>query len=336
MNVRALTLLSGGLDSTLAVRLMQEQNVELEAINFVSVFCTCTPAGSSCSAARTAVRQLGVQLTTVNTSEDFLEVVKGPQHGYGSGCNPCLDCRIMMFRRAREHMEQMGARFLVTGEVLDERPMSQRLDTMRLIEQEAGVEGLVVRPLCAGHLDPSLPERRGWVDRDRLLAMKGRRRTPQIELAREFGIRDYPCPAGGCRLTEPGFAARMRDLLQHRPDFDLNDVQLLKVGRHFRLAPAVKAVVGRDEGENERLEGLLRADDAALELADVTGPLTLLRGDACPAHLELAGAITARYSKARDWADARLSVADGRTGCAGEITVVPARDADVRNMLVQP
>jgi len=332
--VRALALLSGGLDSTLAIRLMQEQGVEVEAVNFVSGFCTCTPKESSCSAARTAVRQLGVELTTVNTSEQFLEVVRNPRHGYGSGMNPCLDCRIMMLRRARERMPAVGARFLVTGEVLNERPMSQRLQAMRLIEREAGVEGLVLRPLCARRLEPSIPERKGWVERERLLGLHGRQRTPQIELARRYGIRDYPCPAGGCRLTEPGFAARMKDLLEHRPGCGLADVQLLKVARHFRLGPRVKAAVGRDEAENERLKVLRRSDDRALELADVPGPLTLLRGEADAQQVRLAAAIAARYSRARDRARVRVSVNSGGGCSAAQIEVAPARDGQIAPLRV--
>ncbi len=176
--MRAVALLSGGLDSILAIRVLLEQGLELEALNFASVFCTCTPKHSACSAASSAVRQLGIDLVVVNTSEAFLEVVKHPKHGYGRNLNPCLDCRILMFRKAREYMRDIGAAFLVTGEVLGERPMSQRRQAMKLIEKEAGLEGLVVRPLSAGLLEPSIPEREGWVDREKLLSIRGRSRKP--------------------------------------------------------------------------------------------------------------------------------------------------------------
>ncbi|MEF8788215.1 MAG: hypothetical protein V5A84_04020, partial [Planctomycetota bacterium] len=205
--MRAVALLSGGLDSTLAIRVLQDQDIEIHAINFMSLFCTCTPKDSSCSAAQTAVDQLGVSLKTVNTSKEFVELVKDPPHGYGSEVNPCLDCRIVMFRRAQEYMDEIDASFLVTGEVLGERPMSQRREAMRLIEKEAGLEGLIVRPLCAAHMEPSIPEEKGWVDRDALLDIRGRNRTPQMELAEKYDINDYPCPAGGCRLTDPGYAS---------------------------------------------------------------------------------------------------------------------------------
>ena len=209
--MRAVALLSGGLDSLLAIKVMLEQGVEVEALNFVSVFCTCTPKSSSCSAARSAVRQLGVPLKALNTSKQFLEVVKSPKHGYGRNLNPCLDCRILMFRQARTYLRKTGASFVITGEVLGERPMSQRREAMKLIEAEAGLEGLVVRPLSAALLEPTIPEQKGWIDRSRLLKIRGRSRKPQIELARTYGLTDYPCPAGGCLLTDAGFAGRMMD-----------------------------------------------------------------------------------------------------------------------------
>ena len=334
--MRAVALLSGGLDSTLAVRVLQDQDIELKAINFKSVFCTCTPKGSSCSAARTAVKQLGVDLKTVSTSSRFLDVIKNPKHGYGSEMNPCLDCRIMMMKRAHEYMKDIDAQFMVTGEVLGERPMSQRREAMKLIEREAGVEGLVLRPLCAQHMEPTIPEEKGWVDRDQLLDMRGRNRTPQIELAEDLGISDYPCPAGGCRLTDPGFASRMRDLLDHKPDFDLNDVRLLIQGRHFRLSPDCKAIMGREEQENLHLRGLAREGDLLMELSDVPGPLTVLRGDHTDEHLRTMAALTARYSKARDQESVRATV--WNIGCEKrtELSVEPAGDNEYSHMLVTP
>ena len=333
--MKAVALLSGGLDSTLAIRLMQEQDVELEAVNYKSVFCTCTPKGNSCSAARTAVRQLGVDLKTTNTSRDFLEIIKNPAHGFGSEVNPCIDCRIMMFRRARDYMNEVEARFLVTGEVLGQRPMSQRRETMKLIEREAGLEGLVVRPLCAGRMEQTIPEQEGWVDREKFLDIQGRNRTPQMELAEELDIRDYPCPAGGCRLTDPGFAARMRDLLEHQPGFGLNDVQLLKYGRHFRLSPAVKAIVGRDENDNLHLQGLCRdEEDVTVQLAEATGPFTVVRGQLGEADMRLSAAITARYSKARGLECVGVNVTGPGAVREDIIEVKPADDGRVRELLI--
>jgi tRNA U34 2-thiouridine synthase MnmA/TrmU len=297
--MKALALLSGGLDSTLAIRIIQEQGVEVKAVNFITPFCTCTPKRTlkaGCLASKLAAEKLGIKLTVFKLGAEFLEVVKNPKHGYGSQMNPCLDCRILMFRRAGEYMREIGASFLVTGEVLGERPMSQRLEAMKLIEREAGLEGMIVRPLSAKLLEPSIPERMGWIDRDRLLAISGRSRKPQMQLAERFGIKDYPCPAGGCLLTDPGFARRMRDLIKHQPDFNLGDVRLLKVGRHFRISPHAKLVVGRNHEENLRLKAFLREEDAVFEPVDVKGPLALGRGRFEAEEMRLCAEIVARYS----------------------------------------
>jgi len=203
-----------------------------------------------------------------------------------------------MFSRARERMEEVGAAFVFTGEVLGERPMSQRREAMRLIERESGLDGRLLRPLSARLLPPTIPEKEGLVDRDKLLAIGGRSRKPQIALAEQYNIGDYPCPAGGCRLTAPGFARRMRDLVRHKEDFDLNDVNLLKVGRHFRLSPEVKVVVGRNQEENHRILALAKERDILFEVQDWGGPVALLRGQASEREIHLAAAITARYSDA--------------------------------------
>ena len=226
--MKAVMLLSGGLDSLLAARVLLDQGIELEALNFVTAFCNCTPKSRCCSSAASAVQQLGISLKVINSTQDFLKVVRNPAHGYGSNLNPCIDCRILMFRKAADYMRETGASFIVTGEVLGERPMSQRREAMNLIEKEAGLEGLIVRPLSAELLDPSMPEKEGWIDRKKLLAIRGRSRKPQIALAASYGLKDYPCPAGGCLLTDPIFAARMRDLMQHKPAFTVPDVSFSK------------------------------------------------------------------------------------------------------------
>ncbi|NQT82342.1 hypothetical protein HQ563_04925 [bacterium] len=322
--MRAVALLSGGLDSTLAIRMILDQAVEVEALNFVSVFCTCTPKNSPCSVARSAVRQLGIGLKAVNTSGEFLEIVKKPKHGYGRNLNPCLDCRILMFRKAREYMHEIGASFLVTGEVLGERPMSQRREAMKLIEREATVEGLVVRPLSAALLEPSIPEKKGWIDRSKLLNITGRSRKPQIQLAQNFGITDYPCPAGGCRLTDPVFTKRMRDLMKYTPGFTLHDAILLKAGRHFRLSPSAKAIVGRNEDENKRLLALSKEEDTLVEAVDFPGPLTVVRGQAGHEKLRLSAAITAGYGKARHLTRVKVALWDKKGTRRTEVYVAPA------------
>jgi tRNA U34 2-thiouridine synthase MnmA/TrmU len=292
-------MLSGGLDSTLAVRVISEQGIEVEALNFVTVFCRCTAKGSTCLASQKAAQTLGIELRVFNMSEEFLEVVKHPKHGYGRNVNPCLDCRILMFKKGREYMNRNGASFIVTGEVLGERPMSQRREAMRIIERESGLQGLILRPLSAKLLPLSVPEKKGWVDRERLLAISGRSRKPQIKLASDYAINDYPCPAGGCLLTDPGFALRMKDLMENKPDFSLNDVHLLKLGRHFRLNPLAKVVVGRNEEENGKISSLAMEGDTILEVKNFPGPTSLARGEVNHREILQAAIITARYSKAK-------------------------------------
>ena len=293
---KAIALLSGGLDSTLAVKLILDQGIEVEALNFVTPFCTCNRRGG-CEAQHVGDR-FDIPVKVIGLVEEFFQMVRKPRYGYGSGMNPCLDCRILMFSRARERMEEMDAAFVFTGEVLGERPMSQRREAMRLIERESGLDGRLLRPLSARLLPPTIPEKEGLVDRDKLLAIGGRFRKPQMALAEQYHINDYPCPAGGCRLTDPGFARRMRDLVRHKENFDLNDVNLLKVGRHFRLSPEVKAVVGRNEEENRRILALAREGDILFEVQDWGSPVTLLRGQTSEREIHLAAAITVRYSDA--------------------------------------
>ena len=296
MTPRAVALLSGGLDSTLAVRLMLDQGIEVHALNASTPFCTCN-RGGRCESERVA-EEFGIPLRRVVLTDEFLTVLRNPKHGYGSGMNPCLDCRMLLFTKGKKYMQEIGAGFVFTGEVLGQRPMSQHLRAMQRIDAETGLEGRVLRPLSAKLLPPTLPETEGVVQRDKLLAMHGRTRKPQMRLAAEKGIRDYPCPAGGCRLTDPGFARRMRDLMTYKPDFDLADVELLKVGRHFRLSPHAQVVVGRQESENALLRGLTKPTDILLEARDDVGALALLRGDRADANVSRAAAIVARYSDA--------------------------------------
>jgi tRNA-specific 2-thiouridylase len=203
-------------------------------------------------------------------------------------------------KKAKTYMEESGASFLITGEVLGQRPMSQRRDAMRLTEKEAELEGLILRPLSAKFLPVTIPEREGWVNREKLLKMQGRSRKPQIELAAYFGIQDYPCPAGGCLLTDPGFAGRMKDLMRNKLDFSINDVHILKVGRHFRFSPELKLVVGRSDEENQKLQTFANGEDILIHLARFPGPLSLLRGEANEDEIRRASAITVRYSKAKN------------------------------------
>ena len=294
--IKAIALLSGGLDSTLAARLLLEQGIEIEAVNFLTVFCTCTPREKTCLVSKTAADKLGIKLRVFEISKEYFEIVKNPKYGYGRNMNPCIDCRILMFKKAGEYMKVRGASFLITGEVLGERPMSQRRDAMRIIERDSGLEGLILRPLSAKLLKPTIPEEKGLVDRGKLLSIQGRSRKPQIQLAKQLNINDYPCPAGGCLLTDSGFANRMRDLIKHKRDFTINDVQLLKIGRHFRLSSGVKLIVGRDEKENNELLNLIGDDDICFYPASVKGPLGVGMGTYSKHCLSTASSIVARYS----------------------------------------
>ncbi len=296
--VKAIALLSGGLDSILATRLILEQGIEVEAVNFLTVFCNCTHRGKSCLASKSAADNLGIKLKVFEVSKEYFNIVKKPRYGYGSNMNPCLDCRIFMFKKAGEYMKETEASFLITGEVLGQRPMSQRRDAMRIIERDSGLDGLILRPLSAKMFKPTIPEKTGLVDRERLLDIKGRSRKPQMQLARELGVNDYPCPAGGCLLTDPGFTKRMRDLIEHKPDFIIDDVRLLKVGRHFRFSPGAKLVVGRDKEENKKLLDLAQEEDISFCPTKVKGPIGLGRGIFDATQLSAASAVVARYSDA--------------------------------------
>jgi len=338
---KAIALLSGGLDSTLAVKLILDQGMEVEAVNFLTVFCTCTPKNSGCLVSKRVADEFGIKIRVFNISQDYLEMVKHPKYGYGRNMNPCLDCRIYMFKRAGEYMKEVGASFLVTGEVLGERPMSQRRDAMRIIERDSGLDGLILRPLSAKLLKPTIPEKEGLVDRERLLDIQGRSRKPQMRLASEYGLNDYPCPAGGCLLTDPGFARRMRDLMEHNPDFTLNDVHLLKSGRHFRLSPEAKAVVGRNNEENEKLLSMARDNDIFLRVSGFPGPITIARGKMGLAQLRRAAAVTARYSKAENLPEVKVwyrkmseQTSRSHRDGGGYIITAPIRDEDLEGLRI--
>ena len=332
--MKAIALLSGGLDSTLAAKIVIEQGIELEALNFLTVFCTCTNRGETCLASQKAVNALGIPLKVFNVSDEYLSVVKHPKHGYGSNMNPCIDCRIFMLKKAKAYMEETGTSFIVTGEVLGQRPMSQRRDAMRLIEKEAGLEGYILRPLSAKFLPVTIPEKEGWINRENLLGIQGRSRKPQMKLAEQFGIRDYPCPAGGCLLTDPGFARRIKDLMNHKSDFSLNDVHLLKIGRHFRLSPKLKLVVGRKEEDNKKIQTFAQEGDTLLKVLHHPGPLSLLRGEPNGTEIEKAASITVRYSKAKDLKSVEVLYKKGNEDSYRALSVTSIPDEKIRDLII--
>ena len=299
MNRKAIGLLSGGLDSTIAVGLMVDLGIEVIALNFTSPFCTCTSKNAGCKNQAVKVSEkFNIKIKSVYMGQEYINMVASPKYGYGRNLNPCLDCRIMMFKKAKESMMEEEASFVFTGEVLGQRPMSQRRDAMNIIERDSGLKGLILRPLSAKHFDPTIPEKEGIIDRERLLDLTGRSRKAQIELAETMGINDYPCASGGCLLTEFNFAGRMRDLIKHTEAPAVKDTKLLRVGRHFRVDENCKVIVGRDQSENEKLERLAEPDDYIFSVSSYEGPVVVMRGAIKNELIPIASKITLRYSDA--------------------------------------
>ena len=289
--MKALCVYSGGLDSLLAAAVTSAQSIEVLALFFETPFF-------SSSRARKSAKASGLPFRVVNITERHLEILKNPRHGYGQHMNPCIDCHTLMFRIAGELLEEEGAQFVVTGEVLGQRPMSQNKGALALIARESGLGERILRPLSAKHLPLTLPEKAGWVERDLLLDFKGRSRKPQMALARRLNITEYPAPAGGCLLTEKGFSNRLRDLLSATPDPEVRELELLKIGRHFRVAPDSKLIVGRNKAENDVIRDLAGKEDFVLSTVSVPGPTVLVSGKGSEDLLSLAAAVTAAYSDA--------------------------------------
>jgi tRNA U34 2-thiouridine synthase MnmA/TrmU len=318
--------MSGGLDSMLAVRLMQLQGVEVTGVHFVSVF-NCGAKPGTKLAARRAADALGVGLVLFDFTGVQMEILKDPPHGFGSAANPCIDCHIAMLRKAGAHMRETAADFVVTGEVVGQRPMSQRSAVLRMIDRETGLEGFIVRPLSGKALPATVPEEKGLIKRELMEEITGRTRTRQMEMAREFGLKSYPSPAGGCLLTDPEFGRRVKDLIAHR-ELTLNDAHLIKVGRHYRLDGRTKVIIGRNERENGVIETFAAKGDYLLFVEGMPGPTALLRGDAGDANVKRAAALAARSSKAKLLATANVRVRQARREDAGEVVeVAPADDS---------
>ena len=295
---QAIALLSGGLDSSLAVKMMTDQGIAVTAVHFTSPFCNCTSKNAGCkNQAVKIAHEFGVPIRVIHKGMDYMRMVQNPSHGHGRAMNPCIDCRIYMLKKVKEMMAGSGASFVITGEVLGQRPMSQHRAAIRKIEKESELEGRILRPLCAQHFPPTIPEREGIVDRQRLLAFSGRSRKPQINLAEKLGVKDYPCPAGGCLLTDPVIAARLRDLFAHVPDYDLADLHLLRMGRHFRLNPGLKIILGRNKLENDQIQALARPGSVIFRPLDFRGPTGLAAGNLDAQTEEVIGELIAGYSQ---------------------------------------
>ncbi len=295
----AVSLMSGGLDSQLAARLLAEQGVDVRALTFMTSFGCGPGEGGACGhdPAKLPMHP-SIKIKLAHLGQEYIDMVMHPKHGYGKNANPCIDCRAMMLRWADEYREAIGADFLITGEVLGQRPMSQRRGVMPRIEEEAGVEGRVLRPLSAKLLPPTDAEKQGLVDRDKLCAISGRSRKKQIKLAKELGLKKWPSPAGGCLLTDPSFGRRFHDLRKHQERATVTDIDFLKIGRHFRLTPQLKVVLGRDLRECEHLEALREEQDWLFHPAEHSGPTAVSRGSMDDAQIEQIAELVAVYSKA--------------------------------------
>jgi len=308
---KAVALISGGLDSLLAAKVIQQQGVHVEGINFYTGFCVeghthairkKDRAKPKRNNALWVAEQLGIKLHIVDIIEEYKDVVINPKHGYGANLNPCLDCKVFMVQKAREWIEKNDFDFIITGEVIGQRPKSQRKDTMPVIARESGADQLLLRPLCAKNLEPTTPELEGWVDREKLHDFGGRTRKPQMALAKQFGFEDYAQPAGGCCfLTDAQYSHKLADMWKARGDrkYELDDIMLLKVGRHLRPRSHFKMIIGREDGENKFLHGY-RKQYTHLFTTSHKGPLVLIDGKIEEDELELAAQITARFSQGRN------------------------------------
>lgn len=325
---KAVALISGGLDSMLAVRVMQEQGIEVEGINFYTGFCVeghthairnQNKNKQKRNNALWVAEQLGIKLHIVDVIEEYKDVLLNPKHGYGANMNPCLDCKIFMVSKAVEWIKENhhdGFDFIITGEVIGQRPMSQRKATMPIISEESGAEDLLLRPLCAKNLPETLPEREGWVDRSKLYDFHGRNRKPQIALAKQFGLTDFATPAGGCCfLTDKSYSDKLVDLWQARNsrEYEMDDIMLLKVGRHIRPNAEFKLIIARDAGESKFLEGY-RKEFISIHAISHSGPMALVDGKLDEEQYELAAAIVARFGQGRMADEVELDIALPKQG----------------------
>ncbi len=336
---KAIALVSGGLDSMLAVRVIQDQGIAVEGINFYTGFCVeghthairrQDQARKKRNNALWVAEQLGIKLHIIDVIEEYKDIVINPRHGYGANLNPCLDCKGFMVGKALEQLPELSADFIITGEVVGQRPMSQRRDTMPVIARESGANDRLLRPLSAKLLPPTLPEREGWVDREKLFGFNGRGRKPQMALAEQFGLHDYAQPAGGCCfLTNPQYAAKLSDLWQARgsKQYEFDDIMLLKIGRHLRPHPDFKLIVGREEGENNYLEGY-RKQFTHLRATSHSGPLALIDGHYDEDGLKLAARLVARFGQGRDATEVTIEI--GEPGKEPQrMAVQPMASADI-------
>lgn len=338
---KAVALISGGLDSMLAAKVILDQGIEVIGLNFYTGFCHSGHTSSIRNQKKGKIKrndalwvaeQLGIQLHIEDIVEEYKDIVINPKYGYGQHVNPCLDCKVFMVKKAMEWMNDNGYDFLITGEVAGQRPKSQKRHLMPVVEKEAGADDLLLRPLCAHLLDETLPEREGWVDREKLFGFSGRSRKPQMQLAKDFSIAEFAQPAGGCCvLTDGNYARRMEDMWAHRGNksYDLDDIVLLKAGRHLRLSKDVKIILSRDASENLFLQGY-KYRFTSLYVCSHPSPLVLIEGKVDKAMLEFIAKICARFSQGREETivDVKVEEKDGKTY---EMQVSPFKPEDINS-----
>jgi tRNA U34 2-thiouridine synthase MnmA/TrmU len=336
---KAVSLISGGLDSMLATKAILDQGIHVEGINFYTGFCVeghthairkKDRAKPKRNNALWVAEQLGIKLHIIDVIDEYKDVVINPKHGYGSNLNPCLDCKCFMVKKAHEWIQENDFDFIITGEVVGQRPMSQRRDTMPVIQRESGAEDRLLRPLCAKILPETLPEREGWVSREKLFDFNGRGRKPQIALAGQMGIEDYAQPAGGCCfLTDAAYSNKLADLWTTRGErqYELDDIMLLKVGRHLRPRPHFKLIVGREEGENRFLEGYRKQFTHLIPVSH-PGPLVLIDGNTNEEELNIAARLAARFSQGKKAPSVRIEV-HIKNGETTEMEVPPYQIEDI-------
>ena len=296
MNKKAISLLSGGLDSALATKLILDQGIEVVGLHFTSRFASKSDKERGLQAVKTA-KELGIHLIVKNKGPEYLEIIKKPRYGYGKNMNPCIDCRIFMLQKTEAIMAEEQAGFLLTGEVVGQRPMSQKKHTIELIEKKSGLNGLIVRPLSAKLFPPTIPEQEGIIDREKLLNLSGRSRETQYNLVASHNMKEFARPGGGCLLTDPIFGRKLKDFMSTDPEFTSKDIEFLTLGRYFRLNKDTTLFFGRNQEENERLESLRKAPYVLLSPHDFKGPTGVLRGPLTEETIKIAAHIIAFYSK---------------------------------------
>ncbi len=320
MTIRTLALISGGLDSLLAAKIIQDQGVEVIGLHFKIPFCKLN--------IRKKFPDIGIKIIEADLGNEFLNLIRKPRYGFGTNMNPCIDCKILMFSKAKELMPGLGARFIVSGEVLGQRPMSQNKQALKLIKERSGLDDLLLRPLSALFFTPSLAEKEGWVKRDQLLNFNGRSRNAQVQLARDLGILKYSTPSGGCLLTDPNFSKRLKELLAHN-ELSLDNLELLKIGRHFRIGERTRLVVGRNENENSPISRLAKPPDYLLSpQKDLAGPTCLIRGQVSAELIFLSSQILIAYTDVAGLKEAKVYYrqATAADDNMHKITCVPKSD----------